>query len=436
MNSLLNKYLVLYPVYLVRFELFRYLRSLGKFVKICDIDEDIKLKIRSMVEKADLSYYGNVFFAPDHLNRLGRIDTFLKSFPLMDKASARGYGFSCRPSEYSFLDKRSTSGSTGEPFEFYKDRASTAVMDAIQTMAFSWHGIDPGDKQARFWGMPSGKNRRIALLKDFVKNRIRFSAFDLSAERMSRFYKKMLRFTPSYFYGYPSLILEFGRFLKKRNLSLAQIPLKAIIGTGEYVAQGERQEFLDLFNLPLVSEYGCTETGVIGFECPSGNMHLMSPNIYLEVIDENGNEVHQGDEGEFVVTELNALYKPFIRYRLGDRGRKFKAACPCGCKYPVIEVSSGRKDDYIITPEGEKIYDAILAYTLKKGVQKFKATQISVNTLSIDIIPNSDFTQLLRDHYIAELKHRISHKMMIDIHLVEKIERDRSGKLRYFKPLE
>ena len=434
MNRFINKYLFLYPAYFFRLELLSYISNLRKFKKINNLSLYVEGRIKAILLFADTSKNSVDYIKENSFSDLADDICYrLQSFPLMDKKSARKYGWGNKDKKI-FLDKRSTSGSTGEPFVFYKDRSATAAMDSIQSLAFSWHGILPGDKQARFWGMPSGKNRHIAILKDVVKNRIRFSAFDLSTEGKRAFYLRLLKYKPVFFYGYPSLILEFGRFLKSQNLSLSNVPLKGIIGTGEYVSADEREEFQKLFGLPFIGEYGCTEVGVIGFDCRYGNMHLMSPNIHLEVVDENGKAVAAGIDGEFVVTELHARHRPFVRYRLGDRGRFLDIECPCGCGYPVIEVSSGRKDDFILTPEGNKIYDAILAYTLKEGVLQFKAVQTELDKLVIDVIPNENFTQALKEKYISLLKSKISDQMNVEINLVNHIEREKSGKLRYFMP--
>ena len=184
-----------------------------------------------------------------------------------------------------------------------------------------------------------------------------------------------------------------------------------------------------------VSEYGCSEIGVIGFDCPAGKMHAMSSNVLVEVIDEQGRPLPAGKEGEIVVTELNATYLPFIRYRLGDRGRLETGTCSCGRNLPLLTISAGRKDDYITTPEGRRIYDAILAYTLKKGVVQFRALQDRVDRLRIEVVTDDQYSEALETLYARQLQEYLSPAMTIQFTRVNEIVREKSGKLRYFRSM-
>lgn len=330
------------------------------------------------------------------------------------------------------VDYRSTSGSTGFPFQFYKDRFATGFMDAVLYTAYSWHNIGIGDPQARFWGMPlSARGAALAQLKDLLKNRIRFSAFDLSESAKEAYYQQLQSFRPAYCYGYPSLMAEFCNHLLDRKRNLRSLPLKAVIGTGEYLYQHERDLIEETTGVPFVNEYGCTEVGIVGFECRHHHLHVMSSNIYLEII-KDGKAVLD-EEGEIHVTELHTKSNPFIRYSLGDRGILHSEPCPCGSALPVMKVLSGRKDDYVATPDGRKIYDAIFAYTLKKGISQFKALQTALDRIEISIIPNDDYSPELEEQYIKELQKQLGDAFSITITLVDTIERERSGKLRYFR---
>jgi phenylacetate-CoA ligase len=162
-------------------------------------------------------------------------------------------------------------------------------------------------------------------------------------------------------------------------------------------------------------------------------MHLMAANVLLEIIDPEGQHVEPGAEGEIVVTELNARYFPFIRYRLGDRGCLIEHKCGCGRTLPALRISAGRKDDYILTPEGRKIYDAILAYTLKKGIIQFKAVQERLGLLKIYVRSDAQFTAALEENYVTRLREAISLAMEIIFVRVEEIAPEKSGKQRYFR---
>lgn len=361
-----------------------------------------------------------------------RIISLMSELPLQSKemmrAAMKAEG---RPKGIA-VDYRSTSGSTGLPFQFYKDRTATGFMDAVLYAAYAWHGIRVGDPQARFWGMPiSSKDAALARFKDLLKNRIRFSAFNLSDTAKDTYYQDLQSFKPAYFYGYPSLMAAFCNYLRERKQGLKSVPLKAVIGTGEYLYQHERDLVEQVTGVPFINEYGCTEVGIIGFECCHHNLHVMSSNIYLEIIKDGKPVLDQ--EGDIHVTELHAKSRPFIRYGLGDRGMLCSEPCRCGSALPVMKVLSGRKDDYVATPDGRKVYDAIFAYTLKKGISQFKAVQTALDRIEISIIPTDEYSPELGKRYISDLQKQLGASMIITLKLVDKIERERSGKLRYFR---
>ncbi len=330
------------------------------------------------------------------------------------------------------VDYRSTSGSTGFPLQFYKDRFATGYMDAVLYAAYGWHSIEVGDPQARFWGKPLPlKDAVIAQLKDVLKNRIRFSAFDLSDVAKDGFYRRLYEFRPTYFYGYPSLMVEFCKYILEKGKDLKSLPLKAVIGTGEYVYQHERDIIEYATGVPFVNEYGCTEVGLIGFECEAHNLHVMAPNIYLEVIKDGKNVVDE--EGDIHVTELHTKTAPFIRYGLGDRGIMCSERCSCGRSLPVIKIVSGRKDDYILTPEGNKVYDALFAYVLKAGVDKFKVTQSRIDLIEISLVRNAGYSPELQRRYSEIFQKHFGDSMKIEFAVVDSIPHEKSGKLRYFE---
>ena len=360
------------------------------------------------------------------------IISLMDSIPLQSKETMRAAMKADGRPKGVPADHRSTSGSTGIPFQFYKDRFATGFMDAVLYAAYAWHNIRIGDPQARFWGMPlTPTGATVAQLKDLLKNRIRFSAFDLSDAAKDAYHQNLLSFKPTYFYGYPSLMVEFCKHIINKKADLQMLPLQAVIGTGEYLYQHERDLVEQVTGAPFVNEYGCTEVGIVGFECRHKSLHVMSSNIYLEII-KDGKQVLD-EEGDIHVTELHTRSNPFIRYNLGDRGVLCSARCSCGSSLPVMKVLSGRKDDYVMASDGRKVYDAIFAYTLKTGISQFRAVQTAVDRIDISIIPNDEYSPELGERYVRNLKKQLGESFSIKLIMVDTIERERSGKLRYFR---
>jgi phenylacetate-CoA ligase len=323
----------------------------------------------------------------------------------------------------------STSGSQGAPLLIAVDRCKSAHIRALMFRNYGWYGIQVGDPQARFWGMPtSAKLAKRERLKDLLANRIRLSAFDVDDAAFDRFLQQLRRFKPTYFYGYPSLISRFASWLTENRIDTGEFRLAAVITSGELLHGYQRETIAGCFDCPVVNEYGTTETGIIAFECSHGKLHINSDHLYLESV---GSGENQG-RGSLVVTELNNYYNPLIRYALGDLGSISEEACSCGCGFPVLEELAGREGNFILTPGNRKVFSAVLSYTLKEGIAQFQAVQQSREELIVKIVRQEGWNETLHTRYRDALSRALGDEMKVTFEFVPAIQTDKSGKLRYF----
>ena len=438
MNATVSRFLIFNPIRFLRGE--RIAKHL-KTVRLIesgnrkDIEAYQLRKLNGIINYAykNIPYYHNIL--KPFLSNTGMIHKFkdMEQIPVLTKATIRNNFNQLKSNKIRKYNIKTTSGSVGIPLKIYEDRNTSAFITAVMYNAYSKYEIRIGDKQARFWS--TGLDRRTRFkqkLSDFIMNRIRISAFNLDRDYLFENYKRIVKWKPAYFYGYPSLIGEFAKFVERNNLPVHRIKPKIIIVTGELLLETDKQRLERVLKTRVINEYGCSEMGILGFECADGNMHLMAHNIFFEVLKNNRQVV---DEiGDIYLTELNALTMPLIRYKIGDRGSITSEACNCGSYLPIIKIIAGRSDDYIKTPEGKKVYDAVLAFTFKKGgIKRFKAIQKSINHLQIEIEVDTDFNEDLKNFYLRKLKTHISQNMDIEFIIVKKIKREKSGKIRYFK---
>ena len=101
-----------------------------------------------------------------------------------------------------------------------------------------------------------------------------------------------------------------------------------------------RQRIEKLWECTTFNHYGLTETGWgCAVECRAGQgCHIRELDVYVEIVDENGQTLQDGKWGEIVVTTLGRTSFPLIRYRTGDEGRMLPGICPCGSPLKRIEV--------------------------------------------------------------------------------------------------
>lgn len=335
-------------------------------------------------------------------------------------------------------ETRHTSGSSGRPFEFQRDRAMTGWMDAVMWAVYGWYGIEPGDRMARFWGRPlSGFDAVTRRLADGLLRQRRMSAFEVTPERSRAFFEELLDWRPKYAYGYPTLMREFVEHLRASDEDGRELDLDVVIATGEVLDASTRASLEDFFGCPVANEYGCSESGILSFECEEGRPHLISVAAYAEV-GEGSAENGGARQGPVLVTDLYGDTMPFVRYALDDVARRHPASeCRCGRELPRFEVVTGRRDAFIRTPEGEKIYDAVLAYSVPEGVAQFRVRQTALDRLDGQIVVAEGLDEdAVVEDCRARWREAVGSAVRVDVRSVDRIGREESGKRRYFVPLE
>jgi len=172
--------------------------------------------------------------------------------------------------EISKVYKNNTSGSTGQPFYFAKDKFAHSMTWALIIDRYNRHGIDLNlSLQARFFGIPLSRRGYVKeKIKDGVANRVRFPVFDLSDSVLDGYIKIFERKPFDYLNGYSSALVLFAKHLINRNLVLNQLcpTLKVCITTSEVCTVEDRLVMERAFGVGVVNEYGAAELDLIAFE--------------------------------------------------------------------------------------------------------------------------------------------------------------------------
>ena len=327
-----------------------------------------------------------------------------------------------------------TGGSTGETLYFFKDAGSASLNKADDIRLNRWGGIDIGDKEAVFWGMPfdMGHTRKITdRIKQYMKNIIYFSTFDMSEQTMMKYAEILIKFKPKLIRGYPSALFNFADFIKKRNIT--DINPEVIISTGEKSFPFQKALIKEVFNSKIYELYGSNEFSNIACECNHHKgFHLIIDRYYIEVL-KDGRPAEKGEAGEIIITDLYNYYMPFLRYKIGDRGILSDKHCSCGRSFPMLEEIEGRSFDRIITLSGKVLGGFFWTYISRAvpGINQFQIVQKRKGCIDFNIVPGNDFklesTKLLE----KVIKDKAGENFKVDFKIVDKIPLTPSGKLRF-----
>ncbi len=147
-----------------------------------------------------------------------------------------------------------------------------------------------------------------------------------------------------------SYALLLAEEIKKRGIKDRLALRKGVIGSERW-GEKMRKEIADDLGVEFYDIYGLTEIygPGIGISCDYRNgIHMWDDYIYFEIIDPvTGRNVPDGTVGELVITTLRKEGAPLIRYRTHDLTRIVPGECPCGSRFPRIDIIVGRTDDMV-----------------------------------------------------------------------------------------
>ena len=331
--------------------------------------------------------------------------------------------------------KYNTGGSSGAPLIFYFGRARQASDAAGRMRARRWWGAGVGEREVYLWGAPIelAKTDRMRMIRDRLVNQLVLNAFEMSPLNMDAYITAMQAYRPKCVYGYATSVALLAAHARERGASLRLPGLKVVCTTGETLYPHQRALIGDVFAAPVANEYGSRDIGFTAHETPQGEMLLMSENLILEVVDDNGDRVLPGVLGEAVITGLCSEAQPFIRYRTGDMVRLADRPAACGRGLHVLAEVSGRSTDFIVRADGTIMHALAVIYVMRatEGVAEFKLIQHTTCEVEVLCVPDEKWQPESGTGIVAGLKKRLGAECGVTIRLVAAIPRETSGKYRY-----
>lgn len=213
-----------------------------------------------------------------------------------------------------------TAGTTGHPVIVPHCPYSIATYQAFLKQALIACGIKVEFSSEKVACFLIGSQRRTvtyATSLSYLDNS-GFAKINLDPAQWSRNFDcemYLSEFNPSFLTGDP---LSFARLLELD----VNITPQALITTAVALSQGLREALELRFKCPVIDWYSLTETGPIACKFPGDTAYtVIAPDIYLECLDQNNQQVAEGEIGEIVITGGRNPFLPLLRYRTGDFGR-------------------------------------------------------------------------------------------------------------------
>lgn len=338
-----------------------------------------------------------------------------------------------------FVNK--TSGSSGDPFIFARDKYAHTLTWASIIHRFGVHGIDFNTSlQARFYGMSKDfKGYYLTRLKDFLSNRYRFSILDFSDEGLEKILDEFKKRNFNYINGYTTCIMQVAKFLHRKELTLKQVcpTLMVCVTTSEMLLPEDKEYLIKHLGIPVINEYGASELGVIAINNVENEWVLNQEDLFIEILDDDHNPVRDGEEGNIIVTCLFNKANPFIRYKVGDLGTIKKISS----HKQILQSLKGRTSDFAILPSGKKAA-GMTFYVITKdimeeegNIKEFKILQTEINKFIIEYSCEQELTSEKKDYISSKLDNYLEKGLKYEFIRKDSLQRSLSGKLKQFESL-
>ncbi|MEN6578765.1 MAG: hypothetical protein ABFD90_20640 [Phycisphaerales bacterium] len=374
----------------------RYARSLRKAAEMMQLDERElrefqQQRLREIVRYAydQVELYNRkwrqVGVHPDDIKTLAD----LKKLPIVTKDDFRqGFPNDILSKEFKPEDCYTvgTSGSTGTPVRLFLD-LDKAMLDFGMNLPRYMGGMAP--ITARRAIRDYLVRRNITYMSIIVKEELAYeSLYSRVFWIMSHTVVDSLlpanvhiaeinKRRPWYIYTYPSTLRNICIAARESGVKMHRP--KLIMTTGEVSDAHLRALVKQTFQTELLDSYGSIEFGFIACECPKHEgLHIFKWKVLVELLDENGGDIREGEAGRVVVTDLFNRATPLIRYAgLGDYAIRKEAMCSCGRPLPLLARVEGRMVDSVILPDGQTVhpYSLTLALEHVPHLNKFQIRQ-------------------------------------------------------------
>lgn len=203
----------------------------------------------------------------------------------------------------------------------------------------------------------------------------------------------IFRIHPTIAIAVPSFIIKLIEYAEQNHIDYTNCSIKKIICIGEPLRNTDftlntlGKRIKEKWNVELFSTYASTEMGSAFTECKAGKGGHHHPElIIIELLDENNQQVMNGQPGELTVTTLGVEGMPLLRFKTGDICTVHSESCQCGRTSSRIGPIIGRKQQ-MLKFKGTTLYPPAINDVLNSiPYIKNYVTEVFTNAIGTDEI--------------------------------------------------
>ncbi len=234
-----------------------------------------------------------------------------------------------------------------------------------------------------------------------------------SSKLMDRMISELEIFKPVVLEANPSLLAKLCRYAADGKKGVFQPGL--IVLTYEYPGKFHYRQIRQVFDVPIASSYGTTETGYVFMQCEEGKFHQNSE--FCRVDFQPLKPEHGGPLlGRILVTTFNNPWYYMVRLDVGDLVRVDEGGmCSCGRDSGfILSQVEGRVTSATLTCEGRLVTLCKLdeALSILEGIDEYRLDQVSAGIYDLHLVSrwrdrnklSEEASEILRELYGKEAR--------------------------------
>jgi phenylacetate-CoA ligase len=281
-----------------------------------------------------------------------------------------------------------SSGSTGSPTPFYWGHDSHLEALRCRYCMYAAWGVDIFDRTAFLWGDSAahtpGWAGRLARLRrpveDWLRNRLRLSAYRLAPAELRQHLRRLARFRPVLLYAYSTAAYLLAReVVHAGDFVFPSLKVCALSAEPAYPHIVEAVE--SAFGVAAVREYGATECPLIAGEGPDRTLRVREDFVFVET------RPAADGRHEILLTVLGNPSFPLLRYAVGDRTDGPVQVPARG--FAVLKNVAGRENELLVSRSGCLLhplrFDMLFGFGWAEAVRRYRVHQQADGAVTVAV---------------------------------------------------
>ncbi len=315
----------------------------------------------------------------------------LKKFPILTKKLLDINNLDLLTTNKQKLLRQVSSGSSGIQSVVFWTKEEQSYHRATQLLWWEWAGYKLGMPLVQTGITP--KRGLIKSIKDTLLNTYYFPAFVPDKKEFLKALVWAASKRNTFLGGYASSLFVLSKIARELD---SKVKFSSAVSWGDKLFDHFKSSINQTFGVNVHETYGTAEGMMIAAQKDLPYMYIMTPNVYVEVLDDEGNEVPDGVLGHVVVTSLVAKGMPLIRYKIGDLAIKLprnEYPDKRELNLPLLKQVIGRDTDLVKTRSGKYLvvhtFTGIFEHYAE--IEQFCVIQENLDSITIEYIPRDEF---------------------------------------------